>query len=910
MLRKGRLQDEESQLKRKKIPLPLFAAFLILVLLHPTAALPLSEAIAQGSEPIHTQVDEDEAHRARPIIYHVDALDKDLDGIQDSLEQRIARVHSLEDASLPVIVNLYTPVSDQDLNWFIQSGGRITHVYRHVTYGFAGLIPAAEISTFAALEKDNLCMIEYNMPIDWHLDVSVPVTRVRPFVWNTYGYAGSPNQSIAILDTGIDDTHPDVGPFGNLDFAKKMVGWYDATPDDATAPQDHGEHGTHVAGIAAGSGTANGLQGSGFVETTFTYTLPEEVPGPWVSGYTDYIDVGVAGVIKLNCSWAGGNNVWLILSDPAGNRVEETSGTNSPLIVIYNTTGTAYPTGRYEVFVGNIDGPAGSPFSCVETFPYQGLADGYNLFTGVAPDSRLVGVKVFTNTGFGDVSYLLNGMDWIIAHKQQYHIVVASLSLGLIDGATDSTLDMKVDTMVQNGIVTTISAGNDFQEGFTIGSPGTAAYALTVAATNDLDGITAYSSNGDPIKNEYGLIKPDVAAPGGTFDPSYGNKIVSPDSNDVDAGYAGYVDQNADDYQQLAGTSMSAPHVAGLAASTIQALGEWTWTEAEALKVKMLICMTAFETQDGEAANVPPLDRGGKDAKEGYGRVSADAAIEAATMTYSVGDLANALLGSNPSDKKVWARQVSLSADNVYDFNLSVPAGADYDLYLYNEASDSYGQPIILQKSINAAVGANETLLFTPVNSGTYYIVVKWVEGDGPFNLQSKSTPTRDVAIIDVVPSAAAVYAGWSVNISVTVSNEGGQTETFTVTAYYDANSIGTQTITSLAPDAVLSMTFTWNTTGVTPCINYTVKAEAELVPNETDPSDNSFIDGFVKVKMWGDVTGDGRVDIYDLSIVGKAYGRFAGDPEYNAEVDFNRDGLVDIRDVAVVGKEYGKTCL
>ncbi len=188
--------------------------------------------------------------------------------------------------------------------------------------------------------------------------------------------------------------------------------------------------------------------------------------------------------------------------------------------------------------------------------------------------------------------------------------------------------------------------------------------------------------------------------------------------------------------------------------------------------------------------------------------------------------------------------------------------------------------------------------------------MVKWVEGDGPFNLQSKSTPTRDVAIIDVVPSAAAVYAGWSVNISVTVSNEGGQTETFTVTAYYDANSIGTQTITSLTPDAVLSMTFTWNTTGVTPCINYTVKAEAELVPNETDPSDNSFIDGFVKVKMWGDVTGDGRVDIYDLSIVGKAYGRFAGDPEYNAEVDFNRDGLVDIRDVAVVGKEYGKTCL
>ena len=146
MLTKGRLQGEELQLKRKKIRVPLFVAFLILVLLHPTAASSLPRVNARGSGSIPTQVDGDVGRFARPIIYHADALDRDLDGIQDSLEQRINRAHLVESASLPVIVTLYTPVSPQDLDWFTQSGGRITHVYRYVTYGFAGVIPAAEIS--------------------------------------------------------------------------------------------------------------------------------------------------------------------------------------------------------------------------------------------------------------------------------------------------------------------------------------------------------------------------------------------------------------------------------------------------------------------------------------------------------------------------------------------------------------------------------------------------------------------------------------------------------------------------------------------------------------------------------------------------------------------------------------------
>jgi len=50
-------------------------------------------------------------------------------------------------------------------------------------------------------------------------------------------------------------------------------------------------------------------------------------------------------------------------------------------------------------------------------------------------------------------------------------------------------------------------------------------------------------------------------------------------------------------------------------------------------------------------------------------------------------------------------------------------------------------------------------------------------------------------------------------------------------------------------------------------------------------------------------------IDILDLNIAGKAYGSFEGDPEYDPEADLNKDGHIDMRDLAVVGRNYGKTC-
>jgi len=837
---------------------------------------------------------------AKPKIYHPSRIDKDFDGIVDSLETTISQTSP--DTLVPVVVTLFNPVTDLDLNLFAAFGGNLTYVYRYVTYGLAGSISAGNLSRFAHAEGSNLVVIERDVPVEWHLDLSVPLTRVRPVVWNDYGYRGSENRSVAIIDTGIDDSHPDLGPYGNLNFSRKIVGWYDATSDGATTPEDFGEHGTHVSGIATGTGAANSLQGIDSLTTTFTYVFPN--PG-W--GYGDYFDVKVGGVITLTLTWEGKNEALMRLYSPGGSFINEVSGKTKPLVLTYDTRSTSYPTGRYSVIVYNLAGASGNAFSCTENFPYQGLNDGDNLFTGVAPNSRLVGVKVFDNRGSGSSASVIAGLDWVVENHLAYHIVVASMSLGLENGAVDTTLDQKVDTLVSNGIVTVVSAGNDYPS-YTIGSPGTAAYAITVAATNDQNGITDYSSNGDTAKNEYGLIKPDVAAPGGTFQPVFGNQILSVDSNDVDGAYSGYADRVADDYQQMGGTSMSAPHVSGLAALLAQALGDWSWSLEEALKVKMLISMTAFETQNGEGSNLPLLNRGGKDSVEGYGRISGDAAIEAVTMTYNVGSSATDVFGANPSDKRVWARQVSLQSGYSYDFELSVPSGSDYDLHLYDGSPDAYGQPIILKKSVNASLGGLEAFNYVPSASGSYYIVAKWVSGSGQFTLNSVGTSSHDVAVVGLDPSPIEVYVGGGINITVTVRNEGLYAESFNVTISYDSTPVSKQQVIGLGNGVSRNLTFLWNTAGVTPNLHYVITASADIVAGELETLDNTRSYENIAVKILGDINSDGNVNASDLSSLSGGYGFDSDNPGWNPNFDLSNDGIIDAFDLFDLGKNYGKT--
>lgn len=138
-------------------------------------------------------------------------------------------------------------------------------------------------------------------------------------------------------------------------------------------------------------------------------------------------------------------------------------------------------------------------------------------FLGVAPDARIVSVKVGDSTGGVDVSQVIAGIDWVVEHKDQLGIGVLNLSYG-----TDSTQDYRIDPLAHAverawhaGIVVVVAAGNDGRGARRLANPALDPYVIAVAAADvDDDGrvtVPHWSTSGSDTRS------PDVAAPGASI---------------------------------------------------------------------------------------------------------------------------------------------------------------------------------------------------------------------------------------------------------------------------------------------------------------------------------------------------------------------------------------------------------
>jgi len=150
---------------------------------------------------------------------------------------------------------------------------------------------------------------------------------------------------------------------------------------------------------------------------------------------------------------------------------------------------------------------------------------------GVAKGVRLIGVRVLDCNGYGTISGVVAGIDWVTANAVKP--AVANMSLG---GGASSAIDAAVNNSINSGVTYVVAAGNESTNACNR-SPARVPAAITVGATTNTDARPSYSNFGRCL---------DIFAPG--------SGITS----------AWYTSDTAS--ASLTGTSMASPHVAGAAA--------------------------------------------------------------------------------------------------------------------------------------------------------------------------------------------------------------------------------------------------------------------------------------------------------------------------------------------------------
>ena len=346
--------------------------------------------------------------------------------------------------------------------------------------------------------------------------------------------------------------------------------------------------------------------------------------------------------------------------------------------------------------------------------------------SGIAPMAYLGNYKVLTvpTSGFGldgNSPEIVAGIEAAVADGMD----VINLSLG--EPEVEPTRDIVVkaiDDAADAGVVPVIAAGNDFDTDGrgSIGSPGTAPEAITVAASTEGDGVPAdeiasFSSSG-PSPISLGM-KPDVDAPG--------VDILSS------------LPRNTWSAHDWSGTSMATPHVAGAAAVLKQRHPSWTVAEIK----------SALEST-GDPVHVAGTTTEVPSTREGGGRIDLPRADDPLVFTAPTG-LSFGLV--KPGSTTTQTLQTTDAGGGVDPWTVSVqtqlaPAGATLAPAAPTVVA---GGPVALTLTIAPAAAQGEAAGFVLLTRGTdVRRVPYWFRVESPkLGTEPAKTLTR-----------AGIYAG------------------------------------------------------------------------------------------------------------------------------------------------------
>ena len=163
---------------------------------------------------------------------------------------------------------------------------------------------------------------------------------------------------------------------------------------------------------------------------------------------------------------------------------------------------------------------------------------------GMATNITIHSIKVLHCGGTGDVSSLLDGLDWVYRNMKRPAVVSISIGLDVIN----TVLDEAVGTLAAMEVLVLVAAGNAATDAC-LSSLGAAGTGLAVGAIDNRAAQAVFSNYGPCVK---------MWADGVSINSSWNTSPTA--------------------YQSLSGTSMATPLVAGIAACALS--GDWNLTLA------------------------------------------------------------------------------------------------------------------------------------------------------------------------------------------------------------------------------------------------------------------------------------------------------------------------------------------
>ncbi|MEM7337539.1 MAG: S8 family serine peptidase [Actinomycetota bacterium] len=211
-------------------------------------------------------------------------------------------------------------------------------------------------------------------------------------------------------------------------------------------------------------------------------------------------------------------------------------------------------------------------------------------FQGIAPDARIVNLKVADHTGAVDVTQVIAAIDWAVANRNANGLNIRVINLsyrapGSIAYESDP-LSRAIQNAWDNGIVVVVAAGNDGSGTTQLASPAHDPFAIAVSAVVGKDQVkngncldkkpkwehTDYASAADKHNRGPDVFAPGTTIvslrnPGGTIDQLHPTSAVG------------------DRFTKATGTSQSAAVVSGAVALLLDARPELTPDEVKALLI-------------------------------------------------------------------------------------------------------------------------------------------------------------------------------------------------------------------------------------------------------------------------------------------------------------------------------------